>query len=314
MLNDEANPPPASATRQWRVTLTWVFCGAQGLRTGWKALLFVLIVVGLYSATRPLLDRIAPRLPAGTSLRVEFVREFWGALLVLTATWLMAAIERRSVRSYGFAGAGGLLRLLTGAAWGFASTSALVGALWLHGSLVFDGLSSGGLSACRYAAAASVVFLLVALVEESLFRGYLQFALARTLGFWWASLILSVAFGLLHGANAGESPFGLLSAGAGGLLLCLRLWYTKSLFWAVGFHTSFGWAESYFYGTANSGSTSTWHLFATHSTGDSLWSGGPAGPEGSLLLLPIVIVNLVGMCLWWGRGKSALGLREPWSL
>jgi uncharacterized protein len=314
MTDDKSPPRPGMATSQWSVTLKSVFCGVQGLRTGWKALLFVAIVIALYLAIQPLLNLVAPRSRTGsTSLRTDLIREFCFALLVLGATWVMASLERRPVRSYGYADAAGPRRLLIGACWGFVSISALAGALWLHGSLVFDGLSSGGRNAFSYAAASLFGSLLVGLVEESLLRGYLQFTLARALGFWWAALILSAAFGLLHGGNAGETPLGLLGAGAGGLFFCLSLWYTKSLFWAVGFHTGFGWGESYFYGTANSGQLIPWPLLATHSTGDALWSGGSAGPEGSVLLLPLLMVLLVGMCAWWGRGKPALGLREHWS-
>ena len=314
MTDDKSPPRPGVATSQWNGTFKWVFCGVQGLRTGWKALLFVSIVVAMYLAIEAPLNLVAPRSRTGSiSLRTDLIREFCFVLLVLAATWIMATLERRPVRSYGYADAAGPRRLLIGACWGFASISALVGALWLHGSLVFDGLPSRGHEAFLYAAASSLGSLLVGLLEETLLRGYLQFALARALGFWWAALILSVAFGLLHGGNAGETPLGLLGAGAGGLLFCLSLWYTKSLFWAVGFHTGFGWGESYFYGTANSGQVIPWRLFATHSIGDSLWSGGSAGPEGSLLLLPLLMVLLVGMCVWWGRGRPALGLREQWS-
>jgi uncharacterized protein len=314
MTDDKSPPRPRVATSHWSVTLKWAFCGVRGLRTGWKALLFVSIVVALFLATRPLLNLVAPRSRTGSiSLRTDLIREFCFALLVLAATWVMARLERRPLRSYGYADAEGPLRLLMGACWGFVSISALVGALWLRGSLVFDGVSFGGRNAFSYAAASSIGSLLVGLVEESLLRGYLQFALARALGFWWAALILSVAFGLLHAGNAGETPLGLLGAGAGGLLFCLSLWYTKSLFWAVGFHTGFGWGESYFYGTADSGLTMPLHALTTHPTGNPLWSGGSTGPEGSLLLLPLLMVLLVGMCVWWGRGKPALGLRDQWS-
>ena len=308
-MTDDKSPPQRS------VTLKWVLCDAQGLRSVWSALLFAIIVMALFLSTRPLLGLLMPRPAAGSiSLRFELVREFWLALLVLTATWVMARIERRSVRSYGYPATGGLLRLAAGASWGFISISALVGVLWLRGSLVFDGLSLRGLSACRYAAVTSVGFLLLGVVEESLFRGYLQFALARALGFWWAALILSVAFGLLwHGTNAGETWLGLLSAGTGGLLFCLSLWYTKSLYWAVGFHAGWDWGQSYFFGTANSGIVMPGHLLSTHPTGNPLWSGGPTGPEGSLLLPLLLIVLVVGICAWWGRGKPALGLREQWS-
>ena len=55
-----------------------------------------------------------------------------------------------------------------------------------------------------------------------------------------------------------------------------------------------------------------WRLIATHPTGDPLWSGGSAGPEGSLLWVPLLVASAVVMCHWWGRGRAALGLRERW--
>lgn len=313
-MTDVKSPPRGAATAQWRGTLRWVFDGVQGLRNGWKALLFVSVVVALYLATQPLLNLVAPKSRTGSiSLRTDLIREFIFVLLVLAATAFMATLERRPVRWYGYIDTAGPRRMLFGTCWGFMSISALVGALWLRGSLTFDGVSTGGGNPFLYAAASLLGSLLVGLLEESLLRGYLQLTLARALGFWWAALILSVTFGLLHGGNAGETPLGLFGAAGGGLLFCLSWWYTKSLFWAVGFHTGFGWGESYFFGTANSGQVIPWRLFATHSTGDPLWSGGSAGPEGSLLLLPLLIILSVGVCVCWGRGKRAWGLREQWS-
>jgi hypothetical protein len=62
MIDHKSPLPPAAAKPRWRVTLKRVFYSARGLRTGWKALLFVLIAVRLFLATRPLLSRIAPSL------------------------------------------------------------------------------------------------------------------------------------------------------------------------------------------------------------------------------------------------------------
>jgi len=291
-----------------------IFFGAQGLRVGWKVLLFAAILITLFLATRPLVNLVAPRSPTGSnSLQTDLIREFWLALLVLVATAVMAGLERRPLRSYGYTDSAGLQRLCFGACWGFLTISAFVAALWLHGSLVFDGFSSANRYVLPDAAASMLGALLVGLVEESLLRGYPQFVLSRALGFWWAAPSLSLIFGLMHGGNGGETWLGLLGAGAGGLFFCLSLWYTKSLFWAVGFHSGFDWGESYFYGTPNSGDVAPWRLIATHPTGDPLWSGGSAGPEGSLLLVPLLVASIVGMCLWWGRGRAALGLRERWT-
>ena len=53
------------------------------------------------------------------------------------------------------------------------------------------------------------MFLMAAAFEESALRGYLQFTLKRGIGFWWAALVLSAAFGLAHPVNTGENRVGI---------------------------------------------------------------------------------------------------------
>jgi membrane protease YdiL (CAAX protease family) len=237
-MHDGSMPTPAAALPRWRVTLKWVFWDSQGLRSGWKALLFVSILMASLLLTRPLLDRIAPSdsLEAAP-LGVEVFRFSWYVILVIAATWVMARMEGSSVFSYGFQSTRRLSRLLEGAGLGFVSISVLVGVLWLHGSLIVNRVPvPSGLLVCVHAAEAAVLFLLVGLVEEAGHRGYLQFALSRSIGFWWTALALSAAFGFGHGHKLMETPLGLAGIGLGALLFTLSLWYTKSLFWAVGFH------------------------------------------------------------------------------
>jgi membrane protease YdiL (CAAX protease family) len=176
---------------------------------------------------------------------------------------------------------------------------------WWPGGLA-DARLLFGLAALRYAAVWLVGFLLVALFEEYLTRGYLQFTLTRGLvgiyrwlraphaeafAFWTAALLLSFAFGLSHTANPGESPIGLLSAGLIGLVFCLSLWRTGSLWWAIGFHAAWDWAQSFLFGVADSGGVVQGRLFATHPIGRAILSGGLTGPEGSLYILPIVALH-----------------------
>jgi CAAX protease family protein len=78
-------------------------------------------------------------------------------------------------------------------------------------------------SAWSYGLQWGIAFLLTALFEESLLRGYLQSTLARGVGFWWASVLLSLAIGATHLPNHGESPIGIFSVVGAGLLFCLSL-------------------------------------------------------------------------------------------
>lgn len=147
--------------------------------------------------------------------------------------------------------------------------------------------------------------LLVGIVEESLLRGYLQFTLARALGFWWVAFLLSIAFALWHISNGGESLLGLVVVGFGGLVFCLSLWYARSLWWAIGFHAGWDWGQSYLYGTPDSGELASGHLLISRATGNPLWSGDSTGPEGSLLMLPLLVGIGLLMWAWWGRKPSA---------
>jgi uncharacterized protein len=74
------------------------------------------------------------------------------------------------------------------------------------------------------------------------------------------------------------------------MVFCFSLWRTGSLWWAIGFHTAWDWAQSFLYGVADSGIMVRQHLLATHPLGKPLLSGGATGPEGSIFILPIVLI------------------------
>jgi membrane protease YdiL (CAAX protease family) len=276
--------------------------GEDGIRAGWSALLFVTIYLILDTAARAALGHFVQLEPTGPMPpALVFLQETCDVVAVFLATWMMARIENRRISCFGYTGEHKLCRLVSGVVWGLLSLSALIGVLWKAHLLVFDGLSLTSLTALKYAFAWALVALLVGIFGESPLRGYLQYTLARGIGFWWAALLLSVAFALWHVSNGGESFLGLLVVGAGGFVFCLSLWYTKSLWWAVGFHAGWDWGHSYLYGTPDSGLLAEGHLHASHPSGKQLWSGGATGPEGSLVMLPLLVAMATGMWIWWGR-------------
>ncbi len=291
-----------------------IFFGERGIRAGWSALLFVAIFLILNTFATVVLGRfVALESKGPIPPEPVFLQESCDVLVVLLATWAMARIEHRQLFSFGYTGDHKLLRLVSGVVWGLLGLSALVGVLWKSRWLVFDGLSLTGLTAWKYALAWAIVSLQVGIFEESLLRGYLQYTLSRAMGFWRAALLLSAAFALWHISNGGESPLGLLVVGVGGFAFCLSLWYTKSLWWSVGFHAGWDWGQSYLFGTPDSGLLTKGHLLSSRPSGNPLWSGGATGPEGSLVILPLLIMLAAGMWLWWGRmrRKSRDGASLP---
>jgi membrane protease YdiL (CAAX protease family) len=130
---------------------------------------------------------------------------------------------------------------------------------------------------------------MVAFFEEFLVRGYSQWVLSQGMNFWPAAALLSVGFGALHGSNPGESKAGLVAAALIGFFLCLTLRRTGDLWWAVGFHMSWDWGESYFYSVPDSGGMSTGHLLNSSFHGPAWVTGGSVGPEGSALVFAVLV-------------------------
>jgi hypothetical protein len=301
-LHETPEPQPAPPGR---FGLHEIFVGADGLRAGWGLLLFVVLWQAFRALLYPLVSSLlTARRDAHAMLPGRIIPlETTGLVCVLAATWVLSRVEGRTVAEYGLRDTRALRNFGVGAACGAVLLSCLVLCLNASGALVFDGRQLFGWAALRYSAMWLYGFLVVGLFEELLFRGYTQFTIARgvrgislrlglrhptAVGFWTAALLTSVYFGFGHGANPGESSIGLTSAGLIGVVFCLSVWRTGSLWWAIGFHMAWDWAESFLYGVGNSGSMIQGHLLATHPAGRPLLSGNATGPEGSLLVLPII--------------------------
>jgi hypothetical protein len=120
-------------------------------------------------------------------------------------------------------------------------------------------------------------------------------------GFWQAAWVTSTLFGFIHVNNNGENWIGIFAAALIGFVFCVSVWVTGSAWWAIGCHAAWDWAETYFYGTADSGMVAKGHYLTTSPAGNALWSGGADGPEGSLLVLGVILLLLVALLLIYGR-------------
>jgi hypothetical protein len=123
--------------------------------------------------------------------------------------------------------------------------------------------------------------------------------------FWQAAWVTSTLFGFIHTGNNGENWIGIFAAALVGFIFCVSVRLTGSAWWAIGCHASWDWAETYLYGTADSGMVAQGHFLTTNPVGNALWSGGADGPEGSLLVLPVILLLLVAILAIYGRGKRA---------
>jgi len=288
-----------------------MFIGSDGLRAGWSLILFFFLLVvlkrieafslGAYHLAEHLANPLTPE----QSIPLQLDKFLSLAIL----TWIMSRIERRPLAAYGSGGPRRIWRFSTGFLGGVICLSALAGCLWASGLLVFDGRLLHGSAILRWGVIWAFGFLWVALAEETSLRAYLQFTLTRglagmygvwfksehrwTLSFWTAAAILACIEISNHSFNPGESPMGLACVGLSAMIMCFSLWRTGSLWWAVGFHAAWDWAQSFLFGVADSGFIFLGRLLASHPAGSRLLSGGSTGPEGSLLVIPALALGVI---------------------
>jgi len=308
-LNLNVTLPPSEAIPPSQPpAMRRIFIGKDGLRAGWSLLIFILIFAALAFCINRIAHKLLPPTPhsanAELSITAGFLMELIPFLMLLLVTWIMSKIERRPNSGYGLGGSRKGSYFLKGLMSGIICLTLLIVTLWKSALLVFDSRLLFGSDILRYGVIWLFGFLLVGLLEEYLTRGYLQYTLTRglagiyqwafetqhskALGFWTAAIIFSILFGLGHSSNPGESPIGVLSAGLAAIVFCFSLWRTGSLWWAIGFHTSWDWGQSFLYGVADSGLMVQHHLLATHPVGKPILSGGATGPEGSIFILAIL--------------------------
>jgi hypothetical protein len=86
------------------------------------------------------------------------------------------------------------------------------------------------------------------------------------------------------------------------------VWVTGSAWWAIGCHAAWDWAETFFYGTADSGLVAPGHYLSAivPANAKPLWSGGADGPEGSVLVLGVILLLLAALLVIYGRKKPEL--------
>jgi membrane protease YdiL (CAAX protease family) len=271
-----------------------VFVGPRGMRSGWRLCIWAIAAGTALFALGGLVALIVRHVPAETQPLGVIFGDGIPFVSVLAATTLMSRIEHRTLADYGLP-----LReafgsqFWQGVLWGLASVSVLLGAIYLcHGyDLGSVALSDSWLA--DYAVLWVIAFLVVGLMEESVMRAYALFTLADGIRFWPAAGLLSGIFGAIHLGNGGESWVGALAAALIGLFFCFTVRRTGSLWFAVGLHFAWDYAESFIYSVPDSGVMVTGHLLNSSFHGPAWLTGGTVGPEASLFVFVIIVALFV---------------------
>ena len=285
----------------------FIFFNERGLRPGWRLLIFLAIIFAIFIGIGILLKPLAGRLPQGLTPATITLTSAFEFLIVVFASWIMSRIERRDMGEYGLPlrNSDALFRFVRGYIfWGFLPLTLLLLTLRVLHAFYFGNLALHDGQVFYWAGAWGVSFIFVALREEYLLRGYSLYTLAEGIGFWPAAIVLAAVFGLLHTLNRGESRIGVIAAAGFAIFLALTLRYTGNLWLAVGAHAGWDWGESYFYGANDSGLQVPGRLLNPQTPGPAWLNGGTVGPEGSILVLVLLIVMSVLFAVLYKRSRK----------
>ena len=158
-----------------------------------------------------------------------------------------------------------------------------------------------------------VFFLLVALFEEILMRGYILGRLLHTRMNKFLSLFISSAlFALLHIFNPEIDFLPMLNLLLAGMLLGASYLYTKNLCFPISLHLFWNWIQGPVLGYEVSGNNFISSMLTLHLPEDNVLNGGAFGFEGSLICTVLMIVLTI-LIVWWGEKREAISLAVPQS-
>src|SRR5439155_22466725 len=144
---------------------------------------------------------------------------------------------------------------------GFAVVAFVAAGMLVTGGMRIHGLALRGSDLISSPLLWLVAMLLVGVTEEYFFRGYALQSLWRGTGFWPAALITTTLVAVLHLLKPHENAIDIEMIFALGLIICISVRITGSLWWAVGWHAAFDFGQFVIIGTPNAGRLPEVRLF-----------------------------------------------------
>ena len=301
MTSETALVPSPRFYRSW-------FINQYGhLRAFWRIVTFIVITILLLLAIRWLDSFISFPDEGDAMFTLEGLAGSVGFTVALIAAALITLkrIDRRPTVLLGLSMSVGWGReFLIGIAIGVVMISINVGCLWVGGwaRLTLNDLTltlSSGVSK------ALLFFLVAALLEELVLRGYILQAFIEGSRSWIAVVLLSSVFSILHFDNPDATVLSAFNIFLAGILLSVAYLKTRSLWLPTGLHLGWNWMQASFWGLGVSGYHVDWSVFAAEVNGAEWISGGKFGAEASIFATATISL---ASYLIWKTGK--LGVSE----
>lgn len=142
-------------------------------------------------------------------------------------------------------------------------------------------------------------FLIIAVVEETLFRGYVLKNLMLSTNKYVALTISSVLFSLMHGFNPNMNLFSFIDLFFAGMILGVSYLYTRNLWFPIGLH--FGWNFFQTHLGFNVSGIDVYSLIEFDYLNGNLFNGGEFGFEGSVFSVIAQLIIFLGAFHYYQR-------------
>ena len=287
------------------------------LRSGWRALLYLLLSPVAFILFGPLLARSGAE-SAGIGLSLPTIITYAVQVVwLLIAAWLcLKYLEKMRLASLGFAFFRGwwremwlgfviaalmMIAVVALQALGGGTRMMLNPLFWktVEGVRSFDLIGFGMIA--QDFVLALILFALAAAFEELLFRGFpFQTVLRGGVPAAVPILLLSVFFGLVHLGNPSSTRFSTVNTILAGIWLSVAYLKTRSLWFPTALHLSWNWMMGAVFGIPVSGLKFVPHPVLLSTSDAPLWlTGGSYGCEGGVAATLVLVVTT--LVIWQAK-------------
>ena len=138
-----------------------------------------------------------------------------------------------------------------------------------------------------------VLYAIVSLIEETVFRGYLLNNLMESMHPWWALLISSILFAVMHIGNDNSNFLSIINIFLASILLSINYIYTRNLWYALFFHFGWNFFQGPVLGYKVSGINTSGSIMQQSLEGSNTLTGGEFGFEGSAICTVLLLIVII---------------------
>ncbi len=144
-----------------------------------------------------------------------------------------------------------------------------------------------------------LIYIIVALVEETLLRGYVLKNLMYSFNKYVALFVSSLLFAVMHIANPNIDELSFIGLFLAGILLGISYILTKNLWFPIALHFSWNFFQSLF--GFNVSGQDIYSLIEFNITEKNIINGGDFGFEGSIFSIIVQIILIVSIFIYYQR-------------